>query len=130
MRANDFSIEGVSHPKLEKILVRFIPFAQKRLGIKELPKIIFLDTGLDGTFGKYHDGNIRVVAGNRHVIDVLRTLAHELVHWRQELRGELGPKAGHTGSPQENEANSVAGIVMRHFDHAHPDLLKDLRNET
>lgn len=129
MRATEFSIQGVTDPKLEKILARFIPFAKKYLKLDKLPKILFLDAGLEGTFGKYHDGVIRVVAGNRHAIDVLRTLAHELVHWRQELRGELGPRAGHTGSPQENQANAVAGVVMRHFDHRFPELLKDLRNE-
>lgn len=128
MKAADFIKQTTGDKKLDKLILRFIPFAARHLGIKKLPKILFLNTPLEGTFGKYHDKVIRVVAGNRHPIDVLRTLAHEMVHWRQELRGELGPKAGHTGSPQENEANAVSGIIMRYFDHAHPELLKNLRN--
>ena len=47
--------------------------------------------------------------------DVLRTLAHELVHHRQNELGKLNNDSGKTGSDVENEANVKAGILMRDF---------------
>ena len=34
------------------------------------------------------------------------------------------PGAGETGSPIENEAHWVAGIIMRHFNKKYPDAIK------
>ena len=47
--------------------------------------------------------------------DVLRTLAHELVHHKQNELGKLNNDSGKTGSDVENEANVKAGILMRDF---------------
>jgi hypothetical protein len=50
----------------------------------------------------------------------MRTTAHELVHYKQYLENRIKPNSGETGSDIENEANAVAGIIMRHFDGANP----------
>jgi hypothetical protein len=56
-------------------------------------------------------------------MDVCRTLAHELVHYKQDLNHELdGDDPGATGSPQENEANAEAAVIMRNWGKKHPDL--------
>ena len=47
--------------------------------------------------------------------DVLRTLAHELVHHKQNEMGKLKIDSGKAGSDIENEANAKAGILMRDF---------------
>ena len=52
---------------------------------------------------------------NRNLADVLRTLGHELTHHRQNELGLLYTQSGETGSPIEDEANVVAGILMREF---------------
>jgi hypothetical protein len=57
----------------------------------------------------------------------LRTLAHELIHYKQDSQGRIKPDSGETGSPEENEANAGAGIIMRDFDQANPELLSALR---
>ena len=62
-----------------------------------------------------------MVVGGRHPIDVLRTLAHELTHYKQDCDGKLEPGAGETGTEQENEANATAGIVMRDFANNQPE---------
>jgi hypothetical protein len=55
-------------------------------------------------------------------MDVCRTLAHELVHYSQDLKKGLEDEdAGSTGSPQENEANAEAAIIMRNWGKKHPD---------
>ena len=59
---------------------------------------------------------------DRHILDILRSLCHEMVHHRQNLNNDLNDKAGQTGSPQENEANSVAGQIMRKYGKIHREL--------
>ena len=59
---------------------------------------------------------------NRHPIDIMRTLAHELVHYKQDTERRIGPDSGETGSPIENEANAMAGQIMRRFDQENPEL--------
>jgi hypothetical protein len=77
------------------------------------------------TFGMYVEGeNVLYVAlSNRHPIDILRTIAHELTHYKQDTDHKLNDESGFTGSPEENEANSMAGIVMRHFNKQYPEYL-------
>lgn len=119
--------EASSTQDLKPILAKFLPFVQERLGLDDLPEIELLDEPLEGTFGRYGDGKIRLMATGRHPIDVLRTLAHELIHYKQDSEGRIKPDSGETGSPEENEANAGAGIIMRDFDHANPELLSALR---
>jgi Zn-dependent peptidase ImmA (M78 family) len=47
--------------------------------------------------------------------DILRTLAHELVHHKQNLDGRINYESGETGSDIENEANAKAGVLLRDF---------------
>lgn len=79
------------------------------------------------TFGRYNDGEktLHVALANRHPNDILRTIAHELQHYKQGEEHRLGPDAGDTGSPIENEAHAMAGIVMRHFNKQYPEYLMD-----
>jgi hypothetical protein len=109
---------------LESQLPKFMEIVKKHLEIDNMPKVNFLDN-ISNTFGVFKPGDqsIDIVIINRHPVDSLRTLAHELVHWKQLLKNEIGPDSGMTGSPQENEANSLAGVIMREFNHAYPDCL-------
>jgi hypothetical protein len=47
--------------------------------------------------------------------DMLRTLAHELVHHKQNVEGRIYNDSGETGSEIENEANAKAGVILRNF---------------
>jgi hypothetical protein len=60
---------------------------------------------------------------NRHPNDILRTIAHELTHYKQDTEHQLDSESGRTGSPIENEAHATAGIVMRHFNKQYPEYL-------
>lgn len=107
-----------------KIFEDFFPIAMKVLGITKLPKIklvMQVDDQDQPTFGRFDNGNVTIELGmaNRHPIDILRTLAHELVHFKQLLNNQLGPDSGETGSPEENEAHELAGVIMRHFNKMH-----------
>jgi hypothetical protein len=45
-----------------------------------------------------------------------------MVHHKQNLDGVLTNYAGETGSEFENEANSVAGIIMRNYGKQNPRI--------
>lgn len=78
------------------------------------------------SFGKYtpETGEIRVVATNRNLADILRTLAHEMVHYKQHLDGKLNVDSNDDGSEVENEANAQAAIIMRKFGRENPIIFE------
>ena len=113
----------------EDILKDFVEFCVKELKIKEMPAIKLRRdpqwSVVNKTFGRYTDAKkaLEVAWGQRHIMDVLRTVAHELTHKHQHERDghRMGPEAGETGSKWENEANARAGILMRDYARLHPD---------
>lgn len=113
---------------IPQMFADFLPIAMKALNIDKLPKIElkkFINDDEQPTFGRYINDIVTIQLGiaNRHPVDILRTLAHELVHFRQHGQGQLGMHSGDTGSPEENEANEIAGIIMRNFNKTHPQYL-------
>jgi len=88
-----------------------------------LPPIELVDgeptVGGGTSFGEFDGEKIRVVTMKRHPMDVMRTLAHELVHWKQLVSGD--ELDGSDGSSIENEANALAGVIMRKFGKMYPD---------
>jgi Zn-dependent peptidase ImmA (M78 family) len=109
-------------------LVDFLRFACSELNISTLPKIELLNRHVvnseSNSFAAYVPSKKKIIlyAKNRHILDILRSLCHELVHYRQDLAGELHATSGETGSDHENEANAVAGQVMRKYGKMHPNL--------
>ena len=81
-------------------------FAQKRLNFKDPPKLFLKqdEENAKDIFGKtaYYDSNeksITIYTTGRHPKDILRSIAHELVHHCQNLRGDLSPeKCGDMGA--------------------------------
>ena len=112
--------------KKAEILVDFIKFCKDSIGIEKLPKIQFIKDNVwvkqNKTFGQYrNDSNSLVVyIGNRNLADICRTLAHELTHHKQNEMNLLGPESGETGSPIENQAHEVAGVIMRQYGKIQP----------
>ena len=107
---------------------KFLPIAMHYLKLDSLPTMKFEKTIHDQqqpTFGKFdNESNVLHVAlANRHPNDILRTIAHELQHYKQGTEHRLEPDSGETGSPIENEAHAMAGIVMRHFNKKYPQYL-------
>lgn len=130
MRARQFIVEGrQENANVVEMFKKFLPLAMEVLEVDSLPKMHFaaeLNTGDQPSFGMYMpDDNILAVAlANRHPVDILRTVAHELVHFKQNMNGELHDDSGVTGSPHENQANEMAGVMMRNFNKQYPEYLK------
>lgn len=118
-----------SKPELQDIIEEVLPIIKAHLKINSLPTIHFVKKVIDKhqpTFGVYKHGMNRlfVAIGNRHPVDIIRTLAHELVHYKQDLENRLGPHSGETGSDIENQAHAVAGVIMRHINKKYPHFLE------
>ena len=129
MKIRELLTEGLEKKDTYPILLDFIRFAAKDLELDSLPKFDFVFDSKESmerrSFGGYMPGgeHITITVKNRHIMDVCRTLAHELVHYSQDLKNELDDdEAGSTGSPQENEANARAAVIMRNFGKAFPDM--------
>ena len=113
----------------EDILRDFIKFCFAELKLNDMPAIKLRKdpqwSVVNRTFGRYTDDKkmLEVAWGSRHIMDVLRTVAHELTHKHQHERDgkEMTSDAGETGSRWENEANARAGILMRDYARLHPD---------
>lgn len=107
----------------------FVKFLAKELQLKSLPaKIKFAGSDYSKqhlTFGTYQPSTdeIIVVKNNRHIVDTLRTLAHELVHHKQREEGKT--LDGSDGSLMENEANAMAGMLMRKFRYLYPEMYSE-----
>ena len=119
-------------PEHSEIIRDFIKFAVKKIRLKKLPKIkLHKDPAWsvkNKSFGRYSNDTdtIDLCTGDRHIMDVLRTLAHELQHRKQDEREQMPADAGATGSPYENEANAFAGILMREYAAMHPEYFQDV----
>ena len=115
----------------DNILADFIDFVAQALNLQKVPKINFTDDGELArnmhSLGAYNPktDELLVVRGSRLTADVLRTLAHELVHRKQDELGQIEPASGKTGSPVENEANAAAGVLLRQFGKYRPEIFEE-----
>ena len=106
---------------LHQMTKQLLSLCQTELEMEEFPEIDLIDDSTVGgqtSFGIF-DGSIKVATRGRHPMDIMRTLAHELVHWKQMQMGQH--LDGSDGSETENQANAIAGIVMRRFGHIYPE---------
>ena len=123
-------IKKTEEEQFVDIMRDFLPLAMKHLKITKLPHLKlekYIQDSQQPTFGKFvnTENVIHIGVENRHPLDIMRTLAHELVHFKQGTEHRLTATSGHTGSPIENEAHEVAGIIMRHFGKRYPHYFTD-----
>ena len=120
--------EEMGRKEFSDHLNSFIDFCCDKLEISQKPSLKFKtpeEQGEQPSFAAYAPGSkeVTVMTKNRHPMDVFRSVAHELVHHKQNEDGRIGKdiaKEGATGSDIENEANSRAGELMRWFGKANP----------
>lgn len=108
------------------IVKDFIKFVYLELGIKAIPAVVFTEdtnfTKEKRSFGSYdpNQNSVVVYVKSRNLADILRSLAHELVHHLQNEEQRIQPDSGETGSDIENEANAVAGVLLRKYGKINP----------
>ena len=115
----DLKQESLNEVALNKDNVHeFIKFAKKALQLKEKVSVKLLEKRHEQMTAACYDPNtneISIYTKGRAYPDVCRSIAHELVHQKQNELGVLEADSGQTGSNIENEANACAGIIMRNF---------------
>ena len=122
----DSTPKQVDHEKQTKHFINWV-YDKKNINGPR-PKIIFSDRKESPDM--HHTGWYRkesntmwVYTGNRNLIDILRTVAHELTHRKQ---GEQGRIHGHSppGSKLEREADAEAGYLMKLYGAEYPEIVE------
>lgn len=115
-------IPGMTSEKVD-VVKDFISFVCGKLGMEE-PVYVCLRKGRDEyieTTASYIPGENQnhIRCGGRAIVDILRSIAHELTHNRQREVGifGVGDKVQNIGGHIEDQANSVAGIFIKDFTH-------------
>ena len=128
MKMNEVAPPRINIRKTMNDFRNFFAICVDELKLPSLPQIEWI---VDGSHHKQHnsfgsfrtpDPTIHVEITDRHPIDVMRTLAHELVHYKQDTQNRLTPESGKTGHQHENEANATAAIIMRNFAQQRPEM--------
>ena len=121
--------EGKLNESETATIGEFVKYAIKNLEIQKPPRNLTFSYDNAAakekrSFGYFdpNDNKIWVYCGNRNMADILRTLAHELVHRKQDEDGRISYESGKTGSEIENEANAQAGILLRDFGKQHEEI--------
>lgn len=113
----------------EKIQVirDFLKFAQENSPLKRDVEIVLMSEriGVMST-GSEITGLIKVLADNRMLLDIIRTIAHE---WTHEFARQRKIKLqGYNTQSQEDYANTEAGIMARAFEKKYPQYVALLYN--
>ena len=104
---------------IEEEVDKFVDWASPILKLEKKPKIeLSMDTEEAQTnhhTGRHVNGenSVWVYANNRNLVDILRTVVHELTHVRQGELGMIKPGSSYPGSPIEAQADMIAGKLIK-----------------
>lgn len=107
-------------------IAKFIQFVKRELGFNK-PYNVHLVTERDDslkTYAFYNPQNfdIKVYVKNRGLADILRSIAHEFVHHKQNEEGKLNQPVQDVGGEIEDEANARAGSLVKKFGYENPQF--------
>jgi len=111
-------------------LDQFVKFVKKQLELKSVPTISVQGTrnGLKTTANyDYTKENkvVKVYGKNRALVDIMRSIAHELVHHKQFEQGRLKVQPPDIGGEIEDEANAKAGQFIKMYAKEDPTIYDD-----
>ena len=119
-----------SDHELRQAISQFVHWVIKKLDIQdELPKF---DLSYDqltaqklhrtGSY-EWHNNIMTVYVLNRNLVDILRTVAHEMTHKKQAEEGRIHQK-NPPGSKLEQEADATAGYLMKLYSKEHREIFQ------
>lgn len=98
---------------------KFVQWTAKKINLQKVPKVE-LSMDNDEAQDNHHTGahvpgedSVWVYAKNRNLVDILRTVFHELVHVRQHELNMIQPGDSYPGSPIEVMADMLAGKYIK-----------------
>lgn len=108
-------------------VAKFIKFIKDQLGINQPFKVKLTGTRDQDlkTYAFYDktSGDMKIYTRGRGMADVLRSIAHEMVHHLQNQRQQLNVTHPDIGGAIEDEANAVAGQLVKKFGYQFPKLI-------
>ena len=124
------SEEFIKNPDITDEVSKFAKWAGKILKLEKMPKIKLSHDTKDAQ-NNHHTGShiegsdfIWVYAKNRNLVDILRTVFHELVHVRQSELGMIKPGDSYPGSPIEAQADVLAGKFIKIYGKSHQNIFQ------
>jgi hypothetical protein len=101
-------------------LNRFVKFVKDQLELDTVPVISIQNHRKDLKTTANYDYTkdekiIKVCMKNRALVDVMRSIAHEMVHHKQYEQGRLKVQPPDIGGEIEDEANAKAGQYIKMF---------------
>lgn len=110
---------------------KFITHCAKQLSLTGDINIIFLTEREEGvpSAGQLNPNTqtIKVCIKNRAIADCMRTCAHELTHLKQLKVDNVDfPDTDEDLQPFEDEANVMAGRLVRFFGRENPEIYSDI----
>lgn len=117
MRGTEFIFEDRDF--LQDEVNKFVKWTVDHLHIKNPPRIVLSynhkEASEEHHTGQHIEGTDYVwcYVKNRNLIDILRTVFHELVHWRQSELGMIKHGDSYPGSPIESMADMLAGKYIK-----------------
>jgi Zn-dependent peptidase ImmA (M78 family) len=112
----------------QRKLVKFVQFVVKTIEIENTPRVKIINGRKNGikTTALYDYTQekkvIKVNGKNRALVDIMRSIAHELVHHKQFEEGRLIGKIQDVGGEIEDQANAVAGQLIKLFGRKDPTI--------
>lgn len=108
-------------------LNRFVKFVKKELSLNTVPTVSIQNHRKDLKTTANYDYTkenkvIKVCSKNRALVDIMRSIAHELVHHKQYEQGKLSIKPPDIGGEIEDEANAKAGQFIKMFAKEDPSI--------
>lgn len=120
--------EGVDGDDDINRVKHFIEWSKNVLHVKSEPRFEFsrdTEQAQEGHHTGLHSGNdIWVYIGNRNLVDIFRTVFHELVHQRQNELGMIKDGDSYPGSPIEAMADMLAGKYIKIYGKQHPEIFQ------
>ena len=108
----------------------FVKFVKNQLELDSVPTIV-IKSNRDGlkTTANYdytkENKVVKVYGKNRALVDIMRSVAHELVHHKQFEQGRLEVRPPDIGGEIEDEANAKAGQYIKMFSKENPEIYED-----
>jgi hypothetical protein len=123
-----YDLVKLENNSIDSAIIQFAEWCCMMLDIQNIPPVNIIPdlefSKRECSFGGYDPASniIHLAVHGRHIVDTLRTLAHELVHCKQNESSGINLEDGKTGSYVENEANAMAGVIMREYGKRNPEL--------
>lgn len=121
---------GILNDNNKEKLSEFVKFVKSQLELDSVPTIV-IKSNRDGlkTTANYdytkENKVVKVYGKNRALVDIMRSVAHELVHHKQFEQGRLVVRPPDIGGEIEDEANAKAGQYIKMFSKENPDIYED-----